>query len=52
MTTHNPRRDATTSELMSMRTTYVHDVGDQNVTDARDHNLNGIKEHGLRFYVE
>jgi hypothetical protein len=38
------RKDATTGELMSMGTTNVHDAG--------DHNLNRIKEQGLKFYVE
>jgi hypothetical protein len=37
---------------MSMGTIHVHDVGNQNVTDARNYNPDGIKEQGLRFYVE
>lgn len=36
---------------MSMGTANVH-ARDQNVTNAGDHNPNGIWEQGLRFYEE
>jgi hypothetical protein len=37
---------------MNMGTIDVHDVGNQNVTNAGNYNPDGIKKQGLSFYVE